>query len=95
MAGRSYDKNGGWHVDKSVPLPLIFALLLHAGVSVWWASGTTQRVDVLERNQLAAVPRLEEVIKLTAKVDSIQASLTEIKAALAAMAATKREPDRR
>lgn len=47
----------GWHMDKKVTVALIFALLLNAGGTVWWASrldatvlNHEQRLDTLASN---------------------------------------------
>lgn len=39
-----------WHLDKRVPIALIFALLAQTGGIVWWASGLSSRVDVNSRD---------------------------------------------
>ncbi len=69
-----------WHLDKRIPIALIVTILVQTFAMGWWAASLSQRVDVLERNATAAVPRLESVIRLEAKVDAINVTLQELKA---------------
>lgn len=89
------DNDSKWHLDKKVPLALIFTIGAQTVVAAWGASNLWARVGELEKQQVAAQPRLESVIKLETKMDMIQAGLTEIKSALTALAATKEPPSRR
>lgn len=38
-----------WHLDKRVPLSMIFALLVYAVTAIWFASGISTRMDFNER----------------------------------------------
>jgi hypothetical protein len=49
---------------------------------VWWAANLSTRVDALERQYLANVPRMESVIRLETKVDGLTSGLQELKAML-------------
>lgn len=40
-----------WHLDKKVPITLILTILLHLGVSIWWARGLESRLATVERDQ--------------------------------------------
>ncbi len=71
-----------WHLDKKVPIALICTIVGQTVIFIWGASNLWTRVGELERQQLAAVPRLESVIRLETKMDSLQAGMIEIKAAL-------------
>jgi hypothetical protein len=42
----SQDKR--WHLDKRVPLALIFALFMQTIAAAWWASNTDSRLSVVE-----------------------------------------------
>lgn len=68
-----------WHLDKRVPIALIFALVFQTIGAVWWASKLDSRVGVLEgwvtnnnsvSGRLAVIEEGQRWIKLT---------LTEIK----------------
>jgi len=89
------DDDSKWHLDKKVPIALMSTIVFQTMVFIWGASNLWTRVGELERQQTAAVPRLESVIRLEAKVDNISGSLTEIKAALVSMAAGQKEVPRR
>jgi hypothetical protein len=74
------DEDTKWHLDKKVPIALILAIIGQTVVMTWWAATLSQRVDMLERNAAAAVPRLESVIRLEAKMDLVNSTLQELKA---------------
>ena len=40
-----------WHLDKKVPITLIVTILVHLGVSIWWARGLESRLASVERDQ--------------------------------------------
>jgi hypothetical protein len=74
------DDDYKWHLDKKVPVALIVTIAFQTTAIVWWAASVSQRVDALERNAMAAIPRLESVIRLETKVDFVSATLQELKA---------------
>jgi hypothetical protein len=39
---------GNWHLDKRVPIALIFALAVQSGTAIWWAATTTGRISSVE-----------------------------------------------
>jgi hypothetical protein len=39
---------GSWHLDKRVPLALIFAIAVQTGTAIWWAATTTGRISNVE-----------------------------------------------
>ncbi len=43
-----------WHLDKRVPIALIFAILAQTIAGVWWAATLQGTVDDLSRRQLAS-----------------------------------------
>jgi hypothetical protein len=77
---RQYERE--WHLDKKVPIALIGTLLAQTIAIVWWAANLSTRVDALERQYLANVPRMESVIRLETKVDGLTSGLQELKAIL-------------
>jgi hypothetical protein len=77
---RQYERE--WHLDKKVPIALIATLILQTTAIVWWAANLSTRVDALERQYLATVPRMESVIRLETKVDGLTSGLQELKAML-------------
>lgn len=46
---------GGWHLDKRVPIALILTIVLQTSVGIWWAATQTARIDANTR----AIMRLE------------------------------------
>jgi hypothetical protein len=79
MPDARLDDDYKWHLDKKVPVALIATLAVQTVAIVWWAASLSQRVDALEHNAVAAVPRLESVIRLETKVDVINSTLQELK----------------
>lgn len=75
------DRN--WHLDKRVPIALIFTIVVQTVTISWWAASTSVRLDAVERKMEAAAPQAERVIRLDEKVGVIQQSVNEIKAILA------------
>jgi hypothetical protein len=68
-----------WHLDKRVPLALIFAILVQTGAALWWAAGVNARVEQLERQVIGSAPHVERIVRLETKMDAIFAQLAEIK----------------
>ena len=48
-----------WHLDKRVPVALIFAILLQTGTAFWWAASINERVTTAE----------EEIERIDARQD--------------------------
>lgn len=63
-----------WHLDKRVPIALIFAIVVQTAGAFWWASDISGRVARLESDSQAAtmigerVARLEVIIERLEKV---------------------------
>jgi hypothetical protein len=68
-----------WHLDKRVPLVLIFAILVQTGAALWWAAGVNARVEQLERQVISSAPNVERIVRLETKMDAIFSQLAEIK----------------
>ena len=71
-----------WHLDKKVPISLILAIIGQTMAFVWWAAQQSTRIEALEKSALAAVPRLESVIRLETKMDELHLAVHEIKEGL-------------
>jgi len=74
------DDDKRWHLDKKVPLALIFAILMQTAGLLIWGSNLSTRVNQLESQIASAAPQAERIIRLETKMDSIFGSLAEIKA---------------
>lgn len=69
-----------WHLDKKVPLALLFAILVQTAMGFWWASGLTERVTVLERGAVSSAPQADRLTRVEVKVDGVQRTLDKIEA---------------
>ena len=65
-------ENSGWHLDKRVPIALIFALILQTGGAVWWISGIVHRLDA----------SIETDVKQDAKDVALEAKDAALEAAM-------------
>jgi len=68
-----------WHLDKKVPIALIFTIVLQTVTVVWWAATTSQRLDQVERRQEASASQAERIIRLEEKIGVVQQGIGEIK----------------
>lgn len=48
----SEEEQNDWHLDKKVPLSLIFTILLQTIAVVWFGAKMDSRVETLERSDL-------------------------------------------
>lgn len=71
-----------WHLDKRVPIALIFAMLIQTGGIVWWGATTSERVSVLKERLDAISPQADRLTRVEVNIEDIKSSLTEIKQAL-------------
>ena len=51
------DKEGQWHLDKKVPLSLIFAMLVQAAMVIWAIADIKKDVDVLKAAMVQQIDR--------------------------------------
>lgn len=91
------DKNTSerqWHLDKKVPIALIFSIFVQSGVFIWWASGLNERVNGLERasavTTIAAPVQADRLTRVESKMESVQRDVTEIKADIKSL--VRRDP---
>jgi len=66
-----------WHLDKRVPIALIFAIMMQTAAAVWWAAGISERMNQIERRQEVAGARSENQDELLARQGQRIAVLTE------------------
>lgn len=64
-----------WHLDKRVPLALIFMLLMQFAGLVWWGSQISARLDVLERAVLSRTDDHERLVRIETAVAGIDRRL--------------------
>lgn len=60
-----------WHLDKRVPIALLFAILLQTGMGVWWGARIDARVAALEQTDVTRATTSERL----ARVETVLASI--------------------
>jgi len=58
-----------WHLDKRVPVAIIFALLFQTVGAIWWASGLTQQVE----QNVSAISTLDTSMQSDRRATQLQA----------------------
>lgn len=80
------DDDAHWHLDKRVPIALIFSILVQSGVILWWASGINERVNTLERRADLSAPQADRLTRVEVKIEGVQSTLDRIERSI------RREP---
>ena len=68
-----------WHLDRRVPVALIFAIVMQSAAIIWWGASLSERVSSLEKRADHSAPQADRLTRVEVKVDSITDSLNEIK----------------
>lgn len=71
-----------WQIDRRIPLALILAIGIQTGGALWWASGLTSRVEVLEKQMAEAKPQGDRLTRVEVRLDNVVDGISEIKALL-------------
>lgn len=71
-----------WHLDKKVPIALIFTIIAQTSAFVWWAADINARVSGLEKRDTITYPYGERIIKLETQMQNISDGINEIKTIL-------------
>lgn len=75
--------NEPWHLDKRVPVALIFSLLLQTAGVVYWAAEQSFRTDALEKQVsgllATTVPNMERLVRVEEQVKVVNDGITELK----------------
>ena len=91
MANRADNE---WHLDKKVPLGIIFAILIQTlgiiVVGTAWKTGVDARIERLEASDLDKKPQESRLVRLEEKLLSISSSLSRIELKLDQPAAARR-----
>ena len=74
---REYERE--WHLDKKVPIALIFTIAMQTGVFIWWAASLTGRVERLELDNMARSPQAERITRLETQINFVVQGIEEIK----------------
>jgi len=73
------EEDSQWHLDKRVPVAIIFALLMQTIGAFWWAATITERVAHLERTGIVNRELHDRVIRLEAQQIITNTLLSEIR----------------
>lgn len=80
--GRDMQADANWHLDKRVPVAIIFAIIVQTSGIVWWAGQTSQRMTNVEARLDSSAPQGDRLTRVEVKVDNLIDATTEIKAIL-------------
>lgn len=86
--------NGAWHLDKRIPIALIFTLIVQSAGLVWWVSNIVHRLETAVETNTRQDARLNSVeaatnnqavanATMTAQITAVRESLIELKSAQA------------
>ena len=73
---RMYDEH--WHLDKRVPIAMIFAIFIQTAGAFWWASDISRRVTTLEANQAHSSILVERIVKLETVLSRLDKTLDKL-----------------
>ena len=62
----------GWHLDKRVPIALIFAIAAQTGMAIWWIAKTESRIQTLENTLSARTPIVDRFLRVEADQNSLR-----------------------
>ena len=71
-----------WHVEKKIPLALIFAMLVQTVGLVAFTAQLSGRVNALEKDAEAKSWQAERIIRIDERLTSLQNGMAEIKTLL-------------
>lgn len=76
--------DGGWKVDRHIPVALIAAVVGQAAVAFWWAAQMDARLSHVEAIQRATPNQSERIVRVEVGMEAIKERLAEIKTLLMA-----------
>lgn len=68
----------GWHLDRRVPIALIFAIFAQTVGIVWWASSIEGRVQTLEARSIERSDLSGRITRQEALMEGVQAGVNRI-----------------
>lgn len=71
-----------WHLDKRVPIALIFAIAVQTFGIAWWGATLTNRVSTLEEKAALSGPQAERLARVEENIRAIKDNLSDIKTLL-------------
>lgn len=76
---RTATEDRSWHLDRKVPISLIFAILVQTGGFFWWAASATERLTALEKKADLFAPQSDRLTRVETKLEAVQEGVSEIK----------------
>lgn len=86
------DDGHHWHLDRKVPIALIFAIIVQSCAAVWWISSTSSRIDHLE---IAAKSYDTRIAALSSERDGMRERLISMEVTLKFIAESLLKIERR
>lgn len=74
--------DNSWHLDRKVPISLIFAIIVQTAGFFWWGATTSEKVSVLKERLDAIAPQADRLTRVEVNIESIKDSLVDIKQSL-------------
>lgn len=76
------DELRGWHLDKRVPLALIFAIFAQTAAGIWWVANVEARIVASER-AIAAIQNdakdgPSRLARIEVQLESIRSTLLRV-----------------
>lgn len=78
-------RDNAWHLDKKVPIALIFALVVQGAGAIWWAStmsgdirGLRSDIDGIKVEAKEKSLRFDQIVSLQAEVKGISNSVERL-----------------
>jgi hypothetical protein len=68
-----------WHLDKRVPLALIFAIFVQTGGALWWASAITSQTEQLQREVERNIEALKAAGSIEPRLVRVETDITYIR----------------
>lgn len=72
-----------WHLDKRVPVALIFAILLQTGAGFWWAASINERVNNLELFRQDSKNAASDIAVMKVEIVNLKGQISDLKAEVA------------
>lgn len=67
-----------WHLDKRVPIALIFAIALQTGAGLIWAGAAGERINQLEHQTTMTTDLSERLVRVEEQIGFARSSLDRI-----------------
>lgn len=83
---RKEEEDGGWHLDRRIPIGIIVTLLVYGISGLWFIADIKKDVEVLKAQRLHSDLRIEKVTsdakdvdaRIHARLDTIEAKLDRL-----------------